>query len=86
VSKRRDVLALIADWHRAASPMPMVDILRIAADEIARLREEQRSISTLLQKVESLEADNKRLCKERDTLLESEAWGVNCKPTPEANG
>jgi cell shape-determining protein MreC len=64
----------------------MVDILRIAADEIARLREEQRSISTLLQKVESLEADNKRLCKERDTLLESEAWGVNCKPTPEANG
>ena len=27
-----------------------------------------------------------RLRRERDALLESEAWGVNCKPTPEANG
>ena len=64
----------------------LADMVELACDEIARLREEQRSISTLLQKVETLEADNKRLCKERDTLLESEAWGVNCKPTPEANG
>ena len=36
-----------------------------ARKEIARLREERRSISTLLQKVESLEAENKRLREER---------------------
>ena len=64
----------------------LADMVEIAAAEITRLREEQRSISTLFQKVETLEADNKRLCKERDTLLESQLWGVNCKPTPEANG
>ncbi len=40
-------------------------VIRWAADEIDRLREEHRSISTLLQKVESLEEDNKRLRKER---------------------
>ena len=33
--------------------------------EIARLREERRSISTLHQKVESLEAENKKLREER---------------------
>ena len=64
----------------------LADMVELASEEIVRLREERRSISTLHQKVESLEADNTRLREERDTLLESEAWGVNCKPTPEANG
>jgi hypothetical protein len=41
------------------------DMIDLAADEIARLREERRSISTLHQKVEGLEADNKRLRDER---------------------
>lgn len=52
-----------------------------AAARLAALVEERRSITTLLGKVESLEADNAKLRKERDALLESEAWGVNCKPT-----
>ena len=63
------------------------DAVKWAIAEIARLREERRSITTLLGKVESLEADNKRLREERDTLLESQLWGVACKPSPpEANG
>jgi hypothetical protein len=41
------------------------EVAEIAAAEIAWLREERRSISTLLQKVESLEAENKRLREER---------------------
>ena len=41
----------------------LADMVEIACDEIARLREE------------------------RDTLLESQLWGVACKPTPpEATG
>jgi hypothetical protein len=40
-----DVLDLVRSWERDASPMPMVDILRMAASEIARLREERRWIS-----------------------------------------
>lgn len=40
-----DVLDLVRSWERAAAPMPMVDILRMAASEIARLREERRWIS-----------------------------------------
>ena len=39
----------------------LADMVEIAAAEIARLREERRSITTLLQKVETLEADNERL-------------------------
>lgn len=48
--------------------------------EIARLREERRSISTLHQKVESLEADNERLREERrwvpvgERLPDDETW------------
>ena len=65
----------------------LADMVELACDEIARLREERRSITTLLGKVETLEADNKRLREERDTLLESQLWGVACKPSPpEANG
>ena len=44
MSERDDVLTLIADWERASAPMPMVDILRLAAAEITRLREERRWI------------------------------------------
>jgi Protein of unknown function (DUF551) len=40
-----DVLDLVRRWERDAAPMPMVDILRMAASEIARLREERRWIS-----------------------------------------
>ena len=36
----------------------LADMVELARDEIARLREE------------------------RDTLLESQLWGVNCKPLP----
>ena len=43
----------------------LADMVQIACDEIARLREERRSISTLLGKVETLEADNARLREER---------------------
>ena len=43
----------------------LADMVEIACDEIARLREERRSISTLLGKVESLEADNAKLREER---------------------
>ena len=65
----------------------LADMVELACDEIARLREERRSITTLLGKVETLEADNKRLREERVTLLESQLWGVACKPSPpEANG
>ena len=41
MSDRVDVLTLIADWERSTAPMPMVDILRVARDEIERLREER---------------------------------------------
>ena len=37
------------------------DAVKWAIAEIARLREERRSITTLLGKVETLEADNERL-------------------------
>ena len=59
-----------------------------AAARLAELVEERRSITTLLGKVETLEAQNKRLREERDTLLESQMWGVNCKVSdgPEAAG
>ncbi len=57
------------------------------ATRLAELVEERRSISTLLQKVESLEDEIARLREERDTLLESQLWGVNCKPSsPGAEG
>jgi FtsZ-binding cell division protein ZapB len=65
-----------------ADAVKAADVVRWAAAEIDRLREERRSISTLHQKVENLEAENKRLREERDTLLESQLWGVNCKPLP----
>ena len=39
----------------------LADMVEIACDEIARLREERRSITTLLGEVETLEADNERL-------------------------
>jgi hypothetical protein len=32
--------------------------------------------------IESLQAEIARLREERDTLLESQLWGVNCKPLP----
>ena len=57
-------------------PDETVDLIREAAAEIARLREERRSISTLLQKVEVLEADNKRLREER-------RWGPVGERLPE---
>jgi hypothetical protein len=31
--------------------------------------------------IESLQAEIARLREERDTLLESQLWGVNCKPS-----
>lgn len=43
----------------------LADMVELARDEIARLREERRSITTLLGKVETLEAENKRLSEER---------------------
>jgi len=43
----------------------LADMVEIACEEIARLREERRSITTLLGKVETLEADNERLRAER---------------------
>jgi hypothetical protein len=43
------------------------------ATRLAELVEERRSISTLLQKVESLEAENNRLREERMTVDEREA-------------
>jgi len=43
----------------------LADMVEIAHDEITRLREERRSISTLLQKVENLEAENAKLREER---------------------
>ncbi len=39
--------------------------------------------------IESLRAEITRLRKERDTLLESQLWGVNCNPSspgPEGDG
>jgi hypothetical protein len=37
--------------------------------------------------IESLQAEIARLREERDTLLESQLWGVNCKPSsPGAEG
>ena len=39
----------------------LADMIEIAAAEIDRLREDRRSITTLLGKVETLEADNARL-------------------------
>ena len=43
----------------------LADMVEIACDEIARLREERRSITTLLGTVETLEADNAKLREER---------------------
>jgi cell division protein FtsB len=65
-----------------ADAVKAADVVRWAVAEITRLREERRSISTLHQKVEGLEEENKRLRDERDTLLESQLWGVACKPLP----
>ena len=39
----------------------LADMIEIACAEISRLREERRWITTLLGKVETLEADNERL-------------------------
>lgn len=36
--KKADPLELIERWHKCAAPMPMRDILDLAADEIRRLR------------------------------------------------
>ena len=37
--------------------------------------------------IDGLVKEIARLREERDTLLESQLWGVNCKPSPpEANG
>lgn len=49
-------------WHGAGE---IADAVEQMAAEIARLREERRSITTLLGKVETLEADNERLREER---------------------
>ena len=43
----------------------LADMVEIACAEIARLREERRSITTLLGKVETLEADNAKLREDR---------------------
>ena len=58
----------------------LADMIEIAAAEIARFREERRSISTLLQNVETLEADNERLREQRrwvpvgERLPENQEW------------
>jgi len=52
------------------------------ATRLEELVEGRRSISTLHHKVESLEAEIDRLREERDALLESQLWGVDCKPSP----
>jgi hypothetical protein len=44
-----DVLDLVRSWERDAAPMPMVEILRIAAAEIARLREERKPVAWCVQ-------------------------------------
>ncbi len=50
------------------------------ATRLEELVEERRSISTLLQKVESLEAENNRLRKENETLRDY--WPTFWKPLP----
>ena len=62
----------------------LADMIEIAAAEIARLREERRSISTLLGKVESLEADNERLREERLAFCTVEGYPgkFGTKPLP----
>ena len=52
----------ISVWQGAGE---VADAVEQMAEEIARLRDERRSISTLLGKVESLEADNTKLREER---------------------
>ena len=62
-----------------------------AAKEIARLREERLTISTLLGKVETLEADNERLREERRAFCTVDGYPGKFEikplpPGPEANG
>ena len=71
-------------WHLSCL------VYRLLA-EIARLREERRSISTLLGKVESLEADNERLREERKTWCTVDGYPGQFEmqplpPGPEGHG
>ena len=62
----------------------------IDLDDLQRvgvLVREKTADNWLADMVEIAAAEIARLREERDTLLESQLWGVNCKPTPpEANG
>ena len=75
-------------WHGAGE---IADAVEQMAAEIARLREERRSISTLLGKVETLEADNAKLREERLTFCTVEGFPgkfatMPLPPGPEARG
>jgi len=58
------------------------EVAEIAAAEIVKLREERRSISTLHQKVESLEEEIARIRGENETLRDH--WPTFWKPLPVA--
>lgn len=67
--KKADPLELIERWHKCAAPMPMRDILDLAADEIRRLRATVEKLTsaakvpmkTKLEQLRSLMIDGLRL-------------------------
>jgi FtsZ-binding cell division protein ZapB len=61
------------------------DVVAWAIREIDRLGEERRSISTLHQKVESLEAENNRLREERPTQEELKAIALAAEQAAESD-
>ena len=91
----RDLPAALGDLGHGDPDEPgrvlAADVVRWAAPEIARLREERRSITTLLGKVETLEADNERLRAERRAFCTVDGYPGKFEikplpPGPEANG
>ena len=54
---------------------------RVQKAVAARLRERTSKLAKATERMASLEAEIARLRQERNALLESELWGVNCRPS-----
>ena len=62
-----------------SEPLDIVEVLRRPLETISQCR---RMLYVTAEVAEIAAAEIARLRKERDTLLESQLWGVACKPSP----
>ena len=64
-------------------PIDLDDLQRVGV--VVRQKTDDNWLADM---IEIAASEIARLREERDTLLESQLWGVNCKPSegPEANG